>query len=156
MEIHTHLSAVENAQEKVNAQGVIQGIRSTGTLGHSAENKIASVAAVDPVAYLFTNLSATSVLGFAEPEILYPAGTELELRFDAPLVTWKVFPPTVPPLAPTAAADEALLHFVNGLPFRTATRVSNKPSVLTNLAFIGSPQAVQNAFWPLAGYPPTH
>lgn len=152
--IHTRLAQVENAQEKVNGQGTIQGIRSTGTLGYSAEGKIASVAAIDPVAYLFTTVSATSALGFAEPEILYPAGTELELRFESPLITSKVFPATVPPLAPTAADDEKLLRFIHSLPFRTMTQGSNKPSDFTNLAFIGTPQALRNAFL-AAGWVPT-
>jgi hypothetical protein len=49
--IHAHLYQVDNAREKVNAKGALEGVRSTGTLGHSAESKIASVAAVEPVAY---------------------------------------------------------------------------------------------------------
>jgi LssY C-terminus len=154
VQIHTRLEAVENSQEKVNDKGTIQGVRSTGTLGHSAESKIASVAAVDPVAYLFTTVSSTAALGFAEPEILYPAGTELDIRFASPLIVSKVFPPTVPPLAPTPADDEKLLQFVHSLPFRTMTKGTNKPSDLTNLAFIGTRQALRNAFL-AAGWVPT-
>ena len=71
---------VENSQESVTAKGKIQGIRSTGTLGNSAENKISSLAQIDPVAYLFLGASGPAVLGFAEPEILYNAGTELTIE----------------------------------------------------------------------------
>jgi hypothetical protein len=146
VEIHTRLDHVENSREKVNDQGKIQGIRSTGTWGNSAENKIASVAAVDPIAYLFTTVTATAALGFAEPEILYPAGTEMIVRFEAPLIVSKTFPQTIPSLAPTPEEHEKLLQFVHALPFRTMTKGTDKPSDLTNLAFIGAPQALRNAF----------
>ena len=89
--VHTQLYQVENSRESVNNKGKIQGIRSTGTPGHSAESKIASVAALDPVAYLFTTTAATAALGFAEPEILYPAGTEVLVEFTAPLITSKTY-----------------------------------------------------------------
>lgn len=143
--IHTRLYQVENSREKVD-KGSIQGIRSTGTLGHTAESRVASVAAVDPVAYLFATVSATAALGFAEPEILYPAGTELQVEFTSPLITSKVFSPTVPPLASSPSERDQLLKFVRKLPFRTATQGSNKPSDLTNLVFIGSPEGLRRAF----------
>lgn len=47
--IPTQLYQVENSREAVNSKGKVQGVRSTGTPGHSAESKIASVAALDPV-----------------------------------------------------------------------------------------------------------
>ena len=144
--VNTRLLKVENSQEKVDKDGTVQGIRSTGTLGHSAESKIASLAAVEPVAYLFATVSATATLGFAEPEILYPAGTELELEFTAPLVSSTVYPSAFPLLANSADEQQRLTQMVRSLPFRTKTKVSNKPSDLTNLAFIGSPGAIRRAF----------
>ncbi len=144
--IHTLLEQVENSQETVNKTGAIQGIRSTGTLGHSAESKIASVASFDPVAYLFTTVSATAALGFAEPEILYPAGTELMIEVESPLVTSKTFPSTVPLLADSQAQQDKLVQFIRALPFRTMTAGSNKPSDLTNLVFLGTADAVRRAF----------
>ena len=38
-----------------------------------------------------------------------------------------------------------MLRFVRALPFRTATQAGNKPSDLTNLVFLGSPEALQRA-----------
>ncbi len=55
--IQAHIYKVENAQEQVTADGTIEGVRATGTLGHSAENQIAAVAQIDPIAYLFTGTS---------------------------------------------------------------------------------------------------
>ncbi|MFZ0590282.1 MAG: LssY C-terminal domain-containing protein [Bryobacteraceae bacterium] len=144
--IDTRLYQVENSRETVNDKGTIQGVRSTGTLGSSAESKIASVATIDPVAYLFTTVSATAALGFAEPEILYPAGTELEIQFTAPLVTSQTFQSSIPALAASPEDQEKLGRFVRELPFRTMTKGSNKPSDLTNLAFIGPPDGLRRAF----------
>jgi opacity protein-like surface antigen len=144
--VHTRLSEVENSREKVNDKGTIQGIRSTDTLGRSAESKIASLAAFDPIAYLFTTVSATAALGFAEPEILYPAGTEVVVQLTTPLITSKAFPSAIPPLASSPAERGDLVDFVRKVPFRTVTQTGNKPSDLTNLLFIGSPGQLRQAF----------
>jgi hypothetical protein len=152
--VHTHLTEVQNSREKVNKQGAIQGIRSTGTLGHSAESRVASLTAFDPVAYLFTTVSATAALGFAEPEILYPSGTELVVQLTAPLITSQAFPPSIPALAASNASRDELLEFVRQVPFRTMTESSNKPSDVTNLLFIGSPEQVRRAF-DAAGWVPS-
>ncbi len=144
--ITARLLQVENSQEKVDDHGVIEGIRSTGTLGHSAESKIASLAAIEPVAYLFATVSATATLGFAEPEILYPAGTELRLELTAPLVSSVVYPSAFPSVANSTQEERQLEQAIRNLPFRTRTKSSNKVSDLTNLAFIGSPEALRRAF----------
>jgi opacity protein-like surface antigen len=144
--IHATLDQVENAQETVTNKGTIQGVRSTGTLGHSAESKVASVAAFEPVAYLFTTVSATSILGFAEPEILYNAGTELLVKIASPVVTDKTYPPTSPGITHSPQQFQQLTDAVHKLPFRTTTKGSNKPSDVTNLVFLGSPSALMRAF----------
>ena len=80
LDIDVRVFEVENAQEKVTAKGKIQGIRSTGTIGHTVQNGVLAFAGIDPIAYIFASASGSAVLGFAEPEILYPGGTELILR----------------------------------------------------------------------------
>jgi hypothetical protein len=137
---------VENAQEAVNANGKIQGIRSTGTPGHSVENGVLTFAGIDPIAYIFAASAGSAVLGFAEPEILYNAGTELILEYTKPLITSQAYPPSVDPSATTTAEREQLQSFVKTIPFRTRTKGSNKVSDLTNLIFIGSPDALHRAF----------
>ncbi|HEY7210315.1 MAG TPA: LssY C-terminal domain-containing protein, partial [Bryobacteraceae bacterium] len=143
--IHARLYQVENSRESVD-NGTIRGIRATGTPGHSVESKVASVAALDPVAYLFTTTSATATLGFAEPEILYPAGTEMLIELTAPLLTSKAYPRTVPQFPASESDQRKLAQMVRNLSFRTVTKGSNKPSDLTNLAFIGPPDALRRAF----------
>lgn len=137
---------VENAQEEVKDNGKIQGIRSTGTPGHTAENGLLSVANFDPILYLFAASSGSGVLGFAEPEILYHAGTELVLTSTQPVITAQTYPPAVPPSITTAAQVGELQYFVRKLPFRTTTQGTNKVSDITNLVFVGSPEALRRAF----------
>jgi hypothetical protein len=144
--LRCRLYQVENSREKVDATGRIHGIRSTGTAGYTATSQLSSVTAVDPLAYLFTSVSSTAVLGFTEPEILYPSGSELLVELTAPLITSEVFPSNLPQVAGTPEEREQMLSFVRALPFRTATQAGNKPSDLTNLVFLGSPEALQRAF----------
>ena len=144
--VHTLLDKVENARETVNDKGKIKGVRATGTAGYAAEKKIASVATINPIAYLFTNVSASAVLGFADPEIRYPAGTEMLVQFVAPAITAKTFPRAAPEFTGPEEQKRELLQLIRDLPFRTMTKGSNKPSDITNLVFIGPPDGWRRAF----------
>jgi LssY C-terminus len=137
---------VENARESVTSQGKIQGIRSTATPGYTAENGVLTFAGIDPIAYVFASAAGSAVLGFAEPEILYPAGTELVLDNLKPLLTAQAYPPTIGPSAESPAQQEALQSFVKTLPYRTKTKGSNKDSDVTNLVFVGSAAGLERAF----------
>jgi opacity protein-like surface antigen len=137
---------VENARESVDAQGRIQGIRSTATLSHSASGVIGSLAFGDPIAAIFTTAASASILRFSEPEISLPAGTELIAELTAPIVLPKTEPIHVPPIATTPEEKEELSRLVEELPFRTYTDKSHIPSDITNLIFIGSADEVQRAF----------
>ncbi len=152
--ITTRVFQVENAQEKTGSNGKIQGIRSTATPGNSAENGVLTFAGIDPIAYIFASASGSAVLGFAEPEILYNAGTELILEYTRPLITAQSYPPSVPPSATTAEARQQLQDYVKTLPFRTRTKGSSKVSDLTNLVFLSDPEALRRAFL-AAGWLPT-
>jgi hypothetical protein len=145
---------VENAQEKTTPKGKIQGIRSTATPGNSVENGVLTFAGIDPIAYIFASAAGSAVLGFAEPEILYNAGTELILEYTKPVITAQTYPPSVLPSAISGEAREQLQAFVQTLPFRTRTKGSNKVSDLTNLVFVGDPEALRRAFT-AAGWLPT-
>ncbi|HMF53296.1 MAG TPA: LssY C-terminal domain-containing protein, partial [Edaphobacter sp.] len=105
-------------------------------------------------AYIFATAAGSAVLGFAEPEILYRAGTELILENIRPLITSTVYPSSVKPDADTPEEREKLQVFVKGIPYRTTTKGSNKVSDLTNLVFVGPPAALQRAF-AAAGWLPT-
>jgi hypothetical protein len=137
---------VENARESVTQGGKIEGVRATGTVGHSAENRIAALAQIDPIAYLFTGTSGPAVLGFAESEILYNAGTELIIEFNKPVITSQEYPPRVPELNLAEQQAVPFKSMLQDLPYRTRTQGTNKPSDVTNLVFVGTPGAVRRAF----------
>ena len=99
---------VENARESVDAQGRIQGIRSTATLSNRASGLVGSLAFGDPIAAIFTTAASASVLRFSEPEISLPAGAELIAELTAPIVLPKMEPILVPPIATTPAEKEDL------------------------------------------------
>jgi hypothetical protein len=144
--LQCRLTEVENARESVDAQGRIQGIRSTATLSNRASGMVGSLAFGDPIAAIFTTAASASVLRFSEPEISLPAGTELIAELTAPIVLPKTEPILVPPIATTPVEKEDLLKLVEDLPFRTYTDKSHIPSDITNLIFIGSADEVQRAF----------
>jgi hypothetical protein len=146
MSIDARILKVENSREDVTPEGKIQGIRSTGTIGHTAENQINSLAQIDPIAYIFTSVSGPAVLGFAEPEILYNAGTELDIAFNKPVITNQKYTSRVAQMALPGGQDGQLNAVVKALPFRTETETGHVPSDVTNLIFIGSPEALQRAF----------
>lgn len=144
--IDARVFRVENARESVSAAGTIQGVRATGTLGNSAENKIASLTQIDPVAYIFTSAAGSAVLGFAEPEILYNAGTELDIAFNKPVITANKYPPRVPPMHLSTEQSVQFGALVRHLPFRTRTENTHQPSDITNLILLGQPEALRRAF----------
>jgi opacity protein-like surface antigen len=144
--LQCRITEVENARESVDAQGRIQGIRSTGTLSNRASGVLGSLAFGDPIAAIFTTAASASVLRFSEPEISLPAGTELIAELTAPIVLPRVDPIPVPPIAATAEEKKNLTDLVEELPFRTYTDKGHIPSDITNLIFIGSAGAVERAF----------
>ncbi len=144
--VSTQVAEIDNARESVDRQGRVNGIRSTGTLGYRANNLIAGVAMFDPVAYLYVNVAAARMLRFSEPEIWFPVGTELSVKLLSAVKLDHSYPPPVPPLPTSPEAKQALRTLLRELPYRTQTEVSNKPSDLTNLVFVGSPAALERAF----------
>jgi opacity protein-like surface antigen len=143
--IDARVIKVENSREEVTSNGKIQGIRSTGTIGHTAENQINSLAQIDPIGYLFTSTSGPAVLGFAEPEILYNAGTELDIEFNKPVITAQKYESRVPHMPISEDQANQFSAMVKDLPFRTQTETGHQPSDITNLIFIGTPDALHRA-----------
>lgn len=144
--IASQMKQVENARESVDKKGDIEGIRSTSTLGHRATGMMGSLSFGDPVAAIFTTAASSSVLRFSEPEITFPAGTEMIAVLSAPVEVPLEEIERVPPVATTQQQQAELAGMIRKLPFRTYTDVTNKPSDLTNLIFIGSAGAVERAF----------
>lgn len=145
--LQVRITSVENARESLNKEGRIQGIRSTSTLSNRTSGIVGSLAFGDPIAAIFTTASSASVLRFSEPEITLPPGTELLAETTAPVELPDVPAQVVPPIATTADERQSFGEMVHRLPFRTFTSGQKElPSDFTNLAFIGSADAVERAF----------
>lgn len=144
--ISAKVTQVENAREGVKKNGDIQGIRSTSTLSHRTSGLVGTLAFGDPIAVIFTTAGSSSVLRFSEPEISLPIGAEMLAEFTAPVNITPQPSRMPPPLAQSARQIADLRQMVRSLPFRTITQGSEIPSDLTNLAFIGSADAVERAF----------
>ncbi len=142
----THVTEIDNARESVDQQGRVNGIRSTGTLGYRANNFIAGFAMFDPIAYVYVTVASARMLRFSEPEIWFPAGTELSVKLLAPVKLTQTYEPPVGGIQSSPQERAALRSILRSLPYRTRTADSNKPSDLTNLVFLGTPGAVERAF----------
>jgi len=145
--IQVRITSVENARESINKKGGIQGIRSTSTLSNRASGIVGSLAFGDPIAAIFTTAGSASVLRFSEPEITLPSGTELLGQLVAPVELPDTEQQTVSPIATSDDQRRELAEMVHKLPFRTFTSGKKElPSDFTNLAFIGSADALTRAF----------
>ncbi|MEO6965079.1 MAG: LssY C-terminal domain-containing protein [Acidobacteriaceae bacterium] len=144
--LESRMTQVENARERVDKEGRIDGIRSSSTLGHRTAGIMGTLAFGDPIAAIFANAASSSVLRFSEPEISFPAGTEMTAQLTSAIEVPAEPVKPVPPIADSAAEKTNLGSLVRKLPFRTYTDGSHIPSDLTNLIFIGSAGAIERAF----------
>ncbi len=144
--LNTQVTEVDNARESVDKVGRVKGIRSTGTIGYMANNLIAGVAMFDPIAYIYVTVASARMLRFSEPEIWFPAGTEIVIKLLGPIRFTHVYGPPVPAIQTSGPEKTRLRALLRSLPYRTMTQYSNKPSDLTNLVFSGSPGAIDRAF----------
>jgi len=134
---------VENARESVR-NGIIQGIRSSNTFQGSISSNLIHLPTwnlySDPILIAFK--AAFPI--FPEPEIYYPAGTNLRIA-----TTSEFSPPAETisrELVPQDTGSTAQLdHVVDQLPTRVVTK-KNVDADVINLVFIGSEQMVRSAF----------
>jgi len=142
--ISTTLLEVQNAREEVTSKGVIQGIRSSDTPEGRINSRLIHLPTYNPYSDLGLIVYKATFPIFPEPEIYFPAGTDLRLKLTQPVQGL----PAVP--APNAMAQEPaqdvdIERMVPEFP-RRATTVKLANADLVNLAFIGSRQQVEDAF----------
>ena len=138
--LYARVIDVDNARETVRNNeilGIVQPHAST-----KASIALAGLGMVNPFAgYTIKGVSAVYGLSIRR-EILFPAGTDLQIQVVRPsmLKTRDAWPGW--PLLPV---DPQLKTLVTAAPLRVYTK-DNKPSDLTNLMFIGSQQQLVAAF----------
>ena len=93
MQVHTLLTAVENAREKVNEQGEIQGILASDSLSARMDAGINKVAQKYSGLGSFLEAAKSAVFKETEGDITYGAGVEMDLKLTAPVAITGTLPP---------------------------------------------------------------
>ena len=139
---------LDNAREKVDDKGVINGIDGAETYSSRLNQGIEKLQNNDrfaSLAGLIQGAKQALKIQDANPNIDYDPGVEMTLRLTAPL-DWR---------GPVAGPEAKLLPFpdqnllvrlVNGQPYRTVAAQPPRPSDMTNLMFIGTEAELRAAF----------
>jgi len=144
--IDTRVTAVDNAREKVDDQGHINGVLVSDT----ATGKVDS--AVEKLGDKFGGFA--SVLGNAtkavgqrvDLEITYDAGVEMTLQLTAPATLQKPGGPGPIGNLKPVTDRAALTALAAGEPFQTVAKKPPKNSDLTNLMLVGGKDQVEKTF----------
>jgi hypothetical protein len=145
VEFTARVEEVENARELVR-KGVIQGIRSSDTFQGRINSRLIHLPTWNP--YSDPVLIAYKAVFpiFPEPEIYYPAGTDIRLRTTSEV---SVPSPVVSSERESSLAvkqeSERMGRLVSELPLRVTTG-KNVDADLINVVFLGSEDAVRSAF----------
>ncbi|GAC1469423.1 MAG: hypothetical protein PVSMB1_17920 [Gemmatimonadaceae bacterium] len=145
LRISTLLAQVDNGRERVGGDGVIHGVRSTGSLCYRVSGYIRTALQWEVHADIAVWFIKTLLVQVPEPELYYPAGVEMTLSLMKPLT-----------FEPSGGDDEAtpaltrvervnLEPLVEELPYRSYA-VRNRPSDLVNMLFIGTHEQLSTAF----------
>lgn len=141
------VAEVDNALERVSRDGRIRRLRATDSGGFRVSGYIRMLMLrCELHAAIAVWLVKSAVIKVAEPEIYFPAGTELTLTLTAPLR-----PDASLPGAPAGdgLSDEDrgnLQRVVAAMPDRTYAADTHRASDLTNVLLIGSRDQVTAAF----------
>jgi hypothetical protein len=135
---------VENAREQVS-KGVIQGILSSDSPQGRINSRLRHLPTWNPCsdAGLIAFKAAFPI--FPEPEIYFPAGTDLRIKLTGPISGVETVPESPMVSAPSPMENPDLEGFVQSLP-RHSTTVKLVDADVVNLMFVGSRQEVEFAF----------
>lgn len=143
--IEAHVAQVETAKERVNAQGFIGGIYPTANLSSSVAFYLLPLLCIDPE-------FGVPVLGIKfliarspDPEIYFPAGTEVILRLAADA---SIPHPGIPqdPISPLPAAEISDARAILAQLPEQRTSNGGRPSDLVNVLFLGAKEPIDRAF----------
>jgi hypothetical protein len=144
--IEARVAEVETAKERVNAEGMIGGISLTANLSASVAFYTLPLLYLDPA--LGVPIWAVKVLiaRSPDPEIYFPAGTELVLRLTAEtdIPNIDAMPHAIVPVSERdmAQVDRILAE----LPQQRTDRRGSRPSDWVNMLFLGSRESIARAF----------
>ncbi len=137
---------VETAKERVNAQGTISGIYPTANVSSSVAFYALPLLWIDPEVGVPVFAVKCVIARSPDPEIYFPAGTEVIVQFSADAdIPNSGAPPNR--MAPLSAADMAdAQRILARLPQQRTNRGGNHPSDLVNILFLGGREPMDRAF----------
>lgn len=144
--IDARVSAVDNARERVDDHGQINGILASETAAGKIDAEVGRIS--DSLGSFGDLLSRATkaVTQRVDQEITYEAGVEMTLRLTAPLVLKTPGGPGPMGKLKPVSDPEALAALAAGEPFQTVAQKPPKNSDLTNLMLIGEQQQLEQAF----------
>ncbi len=143
--ISVSIVEVENAREQVNSKGVIQGIRSSDTPEGRINSHLIHLPTYNPYSDLVLIVYKAAFPIFPEPEIYYPAGTDLRLKVTDLVHAPPMAAATLPESTPETSDELDVVQMAPSFPSRSTT-VKAVDADVVNLAFIGSREQVEAAF----------
>ncbi len=144
VDLAAHLTEVENAREKVLPTGAIEGLLQSEVPVSLVQGAVEKWKKANPSIGQEAQKQQQKYLGQSSTAIEYPAGTDVDLALDKPLVLDNIFNPVVPPQVSQAAREGAKELLANA-PQRDAGK-DGTPGDPLNLVIVGSEQQIRSAF----------
>ena len=143
-EMQSQVVDVDNARENVK-KGVIQGVLGTQTPQGRITSRLKYLPTINPYSDWFLLAYRVTFPIFPEPEIYFPAGTDMRLELTAPMQVVNRPPAEsmVSDFSPPEKDD--LTMMVQSLPERTFTQKGQDADAI-NLVFLGSREQLENSF----------
>jgi hypothetical protein len=144
--IDTVLSRVDTAREHVDPAGNVHALVAGADFSSTLALYAWKSAMWNPIAVGPATFYKMMFLRSPDPEIFFPAGTEMILRLTAPVFVEPA--PAAAPPAPLlpARAHHEVLKAVDSLPTQWIYRRSGRPSDLLNITLVGSEADIERAF----------
>jgi hypothetical protein len=142
VQMSARVEEVENAREQVK-NGIIHGVMSTDTFQGRINSRLIHLPTWNPYSDMGLIVYKATFPIFPEPEIYYPAGTDMRLKTKAAVLSL--------PVSVNVAAENDPLEAISAdawlqqVPQRTTT-LKSADADLTNLVFLGSKEQVESAF----------
>ncbi len=143
--VATRVSEVDNSREHVASGGRIHGVRATGSICFRVSGYLRMALAWDVHAELAEWALKSLIVQLPEPEIYYPAGTELTLNTTSPLFVAPQGPDVPGPELPEPDRL-SLRELARNVPRRSYMPETKRAADLTNVLFVGSREQIEAAF----------
>jgi LssY C-terminus len=142
--ISASVAEVENAREPVS-KGVIEGIRSSDTPQGRINSRLAHLPTWNPYSDLGLIVYKATFPIFPEPEIYFPAGTDIRIKLTKPVHSPSETPTPRNDVLVESSGELDVERTAASLPRRSTTTKLIDADVV-NLVFVGSREEVESAF----------